>query len=355
MLDEVNALYKELETCTNNDVRLRIMFDIATNLLNFDHKRALDVANEIKAFADEIDNNIGRVYCHSSRGRVFFQKLMYQDCEREFKESLRISLLTTSLLDQAMCHDSLGVLCTYLNQHDEALAACQEALAIYKQIDTRPAFRYQVVCYNNIGVTYRKMYMLSKAEEAFLSGLRLVDEYEVGTMRFTLLNNLAKVKLVEGQHSEGFALANAALKGFMLANHKNGIAIATVTVANCNLSIGEHALALTQFLSVLKLLKSIDNKVAEIAAFTGLANVYVKMEAFKEANKYLEKAQGLAIAAGDDQELCELYMAQAIAYIAEKRIDLAVGKYKLGMDLTKKRKLPYTHAVFEDLHRNLNI
>jgi tetratricopeptide (TPR) repeat protein len=114
-------------------------------------------------------------------------------------------------------------------------------------------------------------------------------------------------------------------------------------------------LALTQFLSVLKLLKSIDNKVAEIAAYTGLANVYVKMEAFKEANKYLEKAQGLAIAAGDDQELCELYMAQAIAYIAEKRIDLAVGKYKLGMDLTKKRKLPYTHAVFEDLHRNLNI
>jgi tetratricopeptide (TPR) repeat protein len=355
MQEEVKKLYKELETCTNNDERLRIMFDIATNLLNFDQKRALQVADEIKAFADEIDHNVGRVYYHSTQGRVFFKKSMYQDCEREFKEALRLSLLTTSLLEQAMCHDSLGVLCTYLNRHDDALTACQEALVIYKQINTRPAFRYQVVCYNNVGVTYRKMYKLDKAEEAFHNGLRLVDEFEVGTMRFTLLNNLAKVKLVNGLHSEGFALANEAMKGFKLANHKNGMANASVTIANYYLSTGKYALALTHFLNVFKLLKAIDNKVAEIAAYRGLGNVYVKMEAFAEADKYLEKAKGLAIATGDDQELCKVFMAQAKAYIAEQRNDMAAEKYKLGLELTKMRKLPYLQAVFEDLYRNLDI
>jgi tetratricopeptide (TPR) repeat protein len=140
-----------------------------------------------------------------------------------------------------------------------------------------------------------------------------------------------------------------------LAKHKNGMANAGVTIANWYLNAGNFASAHTQFLSVLKLCKAIDNKVAEIAAYRGLGEAYVKMEAFDQAHQHFEKAQVLAMSAGDDQELCEVYMAQAKAYIAEKRIDLASGKYKLGMDLTKKRKLPYTHAVFEDLHRNLNI
>jgi tetratricopeptide (TPR) repeat protein len=355
MQEEVKGLYKELETCTNNDERLRIMFDIATNLLNFDQKRALEVADEIKAFADEIDNNIGRVYYHSTRGRVFFKKSMYQDCEQEFKEALRISLFTTSMLDQAMCHDSLGILCTYLNRHDDALLACQEALVIYKQINTRPAFRYQVVCYNNIGVTYRKMYQCDKALEAFVCALQLLDEFEVGTMRYTVLNNVAKIKLANGHSEEAFTLANEAMQGFKLAKHKNGMANTGVTIASYYLNAGNFASAHTQFLSVLKLCKAIDNKVAEIAAYRGLGEAYVKMEAFDQAHQHFEKAQVLAMSAGDDQELCEVYLAQAKAYIAQQRIDLAAGKYKLGLDLTKKRKLPQMHAVFEDLHGNLSI
>ncbi len=355
MIDEVNELYTELETCTDHDERLRIMFDIATNLLNFDQNRALAVADEIKAFSDEIDNNIGRVYYHSTRGRVYFKKSMYQDCEREFKEALRLSLLTDKLLEQAMCHDSLGVLCTYQNRHHDALAACQEALAIYKQIDNRPSFRYQVVCYNNIGVTYRKMYEFDKAEEALLLGIQLLDEFEVGTMRFTILNNLAKIKLTKGLYAEGLELANNAYQGYKAASHKNGIANSSTTIANYYLSTGMYAIALKHFLGVLKLLKTIDNKIVEIATYKGLGEVYVKMEAYEEAYKNLKKAQTLALAAGDDQELCEVYLAQADAYIAEQRIDLAKEKYVLGIELTKKRKLLNMLAVFEQQHAKLNI
>lgn len=348
MLDEVNALYKELETCTDNDMRLRIMFDIATNLLNFDQKRALSVAEEIKAYADEIDNNIGRVYYHSTRGRVFFKKSMYQDCEREFKEALRISLLTDQILEQAMCHDSLGVLRTYQNRHQDALVACQEALALYKQMDTRPAFRYQVVCYNNIGVTYLKMYMPDKAEEAFKMGIKLVDEFEVGTMRFTILNNLAKIKLGNGLLEEGFALAKQANQGYKSANHKNGMANTTVTIARYYLSNGKYAIALDHYLKVLKLLKTIDNKTAEMATYRGLGDVYVKMEAFNEAYKHLEKAEKLALAAGDKQELCEVYLAQLRAYVANHQKEMAMEKYMLGKALSQKQKLVNLLALFEE-------
>jgi len=354
MLDDVKALYKELESCTDNDERLRIMFDIATSLLNFDQKRALEVADEIKAFADKIDNNIGRVYYHSTKGRVFFKKTKYHECELEFKEALRISLLTDKLLEQAMCHDSLGVLCTYLNRHDEALSACQAALAVYKQINTRPSFRYQVVCYNNIGVTYRKMYQSEKALEAFVCALQLLDEFEVGTMRYTVLNNVAKIKLANGQSEEAFALANQAMQGFKSSKHKNGMANAGVTIANYYLNAGNFATAHTQFLSVLKLLKAIDNRLAEIAAYIGLGDAYVKMEAFEQAHQHFEKAQALAMSAADDQELCEVYMAQAQAYIAQERKDLAQAKYLTALEHTQERNLPYLRVVFEDLIRNLD-
>lgn len=347
MLEEVNTLYKEIETTTDIDEKLRMMFDISTLLLNFDQKRALEVADEIKALSDELDNNIGRVYYHSTRGRVFFKKSLYPECEQEFKEALRVSLLTNSLLEQAMCHDSLGILNSYLNRYYEAIDACHQALNIYKQIDTKPSFRYQVVCNNNIGVAYRKLYIFDKAEEYLLAGLQLLEREEVGTLRFTLLNNLANVKYKYGNHKEGYELAKRALEGFVQQNHKSGEASTKVTIAYYYLSVGKYAIALTHFLGTLKLLKTINNIPTEIAVNRGMGEVYLKMEAFKEALEYLQKAMELALKTGDDQELCEVYLAQGKAFAIQQQPQKAKDVYSLGIVVCKKRNLVNMQSVFE--------
>lgn len=354
MISEVNDLYKALEHTTDIDERLRIMFDIATNLLNFDQKRAQQVANDISAISNKEDNNLGRVYYHSTLGRLHFKKSEYKECEVEFKKALECALPTNSLLDQAMCYDSLGILNSFLNRFHEAIEDCNQALAIYHQIDTSPSHRYQVVCHNNLGVAYRKLYMFDQAEEHFLKGIELVEKKEVGTMRFTLLNNLAKSKFRNGKYDDGFKLANEALRGFKQNDHKSGEANCMVTIAEYYLHTGKYALSLTHFLSTLKLLKTIDNKPAEIAAYRGLGDVYLKMEAYEEAHKHLTIAYDLARKAGDDQMLCEVYLAQGKVYDAEQKPEQATEVYNLGIALCRKRNLANMLLVFEDKLTNLS-
>lgn len=354
MINEVNDLYKELENTSDINERLRIMFDIATNLLNFDAKRALLMAEDISALSEQTNSDIGRVYYHSTLGRLHFKKSEYQKCETEFKEALKCSLRTDSLLDQAMCYDSLGILNSFLNRFHEAIDDCNRALAIYHQIDNNPSHRYQVVSHNNLGVAYRKLYMFEKAEGHFKKGIELVEKKEVGTMRFTLLNNLAKSKLIAGKLEEGFKLANAALAGFKQNDHKSGEANCMVTIAQYHLDNGTYALSLTHFLGTLKLLKTIDNKPAEIAAYRGLGDVYLKMEAYSEALKHLQIAYELTTKAGDDQMLCEVYLAQGKVYTAQQKPEKAIEVYNLGMELCRKRNLMNMLLVFEEKMANLN-
>lgn len=354
MINEVNDLYQALETTTDIDERLRIMFDIATNLLNFSQSRALGVAEEIRVLAEKEDHDLGRMYYHSTLGRLHFKKSEYQKCEVEFKKALECSLRTNSLLDKAMCYDSLGILNSFLNRYHDAIEDCLKALAIYHQIDTNPSHRYQVVCHNNLGVAYRKLYIFDKAEEHFLKGMKLVEKKEVGTMRFTLLNNLARAWFQSGMYDKGYKLANEALTGFKQNDHKSGEANCMVTIAQYYLLTGKYALSLINFLNALKLLKTIDNKPTEIAAYRGLGEVYLIMEAYNEALKHLQTAHDLATKAGDDQMLCEVYLTQAKVFEAQQNTEKAAELYNQGISLCRKRNLLNLLAIFENKCANLN-
>lgn len=354
MIKEVIDLYNALETTSDVNERLRIMFDIATNLLNSNQARTMAVAEELIALAEQEDNNLGRVYYHATLGRLHFKKSEYQECEIEFKKALDYSLLTKSLLDQAMCYDSLGILNSFLNKYHQAIDDCLIALSIYHQINTRPSFRYQVVCHNNIGVAYRKLYEFDKAEEHFLKGIDLVNKEEVGTMRYTLLNNLSKAKLRSGHFDDALRLANESLAGFKQNDHKSGEANSMVTLAQYYLASGKYALAHTQFLKTLKLLKNIDNKLAEINSYIGLGEVYLCMEANTEALKHLKTALDLCKQCGDDQMLCEVYLTQGRVYSAKKQFDKAKEVYLLGKALCDKQNLKNMQLIFEDSLVNLS-
>ncbi|CAN5246758.1 hypothetical protein BH09BAC1_BH09BAC1_13320 [soil metagenome] len=344
----VKERYVQLEACQDDGERLEILFNLATDLLNFDQKRVLEIAEEINEIAERGDNNLGRSYYHSTKGRVFFKRAKYADCEMEFNQALQMALLTTDLITQAMCYDSLGILYSFQYRHEASLEASFKALSIYQQVPGITSEKFTVVCYNNIGACYKQMFELDKAEDSYLKGLEAAKSHE-GRVKYSIMNNLANIKIIQGKFDEGLVHVSEALKGFRQANHKNGEANALVITGHCWLGKGAYAVAMTHLLSAIKLLKELDYKTVEISALYGMGNVYMKMEAFDEAIKHYQKALALAIAIEDDHEVCEIYLLLIPAYQATNDLDAINEAINIGLGLAKKRNLKRYVQSFENL------
>jgi len=140
------AIYEELEQCTDDHRRLDLLFNLATDFLNFDEKRCLQVAEDINVLAEKLDSNLGRSYYHSSLGRVFFKKSQFAEASAAFNKALEMAMLTDDLKIQGICLDTLGVVYTQQNKCAKAIEVSTRALHIFEQLPNTT--RLQVVCYN---------------------------------------------------------------------------------------------------------------------------------------------------------------------------------------------------------------
>lgn len=347
MLAEVKNLYQLLETCTDDNLRLKLLFNIANCFLDFDERRVLETAEQLKALAEQLDSHEGRAYYYSIRGRLLIKKAHYAESGVAFSKALEHALLTPDLFIQAMCYDSLGIQLGYQYQYAAALEACFKAFEIYDRINHDSAFRFKLVCCNHIAVTYLIMYDIAKAEQYFLLGLQLLGDGEVGAIKPTLQNNLANAKNIKGEYAESMAMAQVALNGYEQHHHKNGIAHANLIIARNYLGLGEAATALAKLQQVLKLLKGIDNKVVQIKALSSLGEVYMQMEAFNEALKYFQKALKVATTIGDEHKVCSNKLLLGKAWLALHQPEKALNALKEGKALAQKYHLAHELAELE--------
>ena len=339
MNDRVKLLYENLEACTNDGERMNILFNIANSLLNLNKTRVLEIADEIKELAERNDSNMGRSYYHSARGRVFFKKAMYGECEEELEKALQIALLTDRLVEQASCHDSLGMVYGFQYRYQEALDASLRALATYEQVPGKLSHKFKMVSYNNIGSVYKKMARFDESEASFRKGLAIAEEFEDDKMKSNMMCNIAIIKVVQQQYDEGLLLAQSAIAGFRKDNHKNGEADATAIIAQCLLGKGEFAHALTHYLAAIKIHKAIDHKNGEAVSLWGMGNVYMKMDAFEEAIKHYEKALAIANEVGNWGEICNVHLLLSTAYKALKQPEKALAILDAGTIVATEKNL----------------
>ncbi|MDX2002412.1 MAG: tetratricopeptide repeat protein [Chitinophagales bacterium] len=338
---DIKELYELLDASTSDAQTMHILFDIATFFLNTDEERTTAVANDLKELAEKLDSNLGRCYYHSTLGRQLFRKSRYEEASAEFQMALQLSLLTDDKLMQAMCYDSIGVVCNPLNQNELALEMAFKALALYEQIPGKASEWQKGVCYNNIGTCYKNLGLLEKAEEAYLLGLKVIEQTPNDRMKYNLMSNLGGLKIEHGQYDEALDYLLPAIEGFKMLKHKIGELHSLVYLAQCYFERGDDAAALIHYLSVLRELKSVEHKLTEINALQGMGNVYSKMQAYPEAIAQFEKALSIAVATAHHKEACKCYIYLAQAYKAMGNPPAATDALDRGIAFaTEKNLLP---------------
>ncbi len=338
MLD-IKVLYNRLEKSGSDEERMHINFDIATYFLNTNEQRTLEYAEQIKAIAEKLDSNLGRCYYHSTLGRVNYRKSNFNEAAVDFQLALKLSLLTDDKLTQAICYDSLVVVFGPQNRYDLALENSLQALALYEQIEGLASQWQKAVCYNNIGIALKNLERIDEAEDSYLKGLQLADEYDNPRIKFITMNNLALIKITQEEYNDGLSYTNKAIPGFKKLNHKFGESFATIYQAHCQLGLGDYAEALQTYIAAAKVLKDIDNKGAEVELYNGMGKVYLKLQAYNEALSNFNKALEFAIITNECRDLCEAYLNIGKAYQGlsmQPEANEAIGK---GIKLATENNL----------------
>ena len=338
MLD-IKVLYERLEKSDSDHEKMHINFDIATYFLNTNEQRALEYAETIKVLAEKLNSNLGRCYYHSTLGRVLYRRSSFAEAAVEFQKALDLSLLTDDKLTQAICYDSLMVVYGPQNRYDLALDNSLKALELYEQLEGQAAQWQTSVCYNNIGIALKNLDRLDEAEESYNKGLAIAEKSENPRIKYITLNNLAQVKIAQANYSDGLTYATNALEGFKSLQHKVGESHARVLIAHCQLGNGDYAQALQSYIGTAKVLKEIDNKPVEVQLYTGMGNVYLKLQAYNEALNQFSKALDIAETLGECRDLCEVYLCLGKAYLGQNMPDKAHGIIQKGLELAQKEKL----------------
>lgn len=336
-----NEIYAEIEQCTDDTKKLVLLFDLATSLLNFDERRTQEVAEELGELAERLDDNTGRSYYHSTKGRLLYRKSLFNEANREFELACERAMLTDNVVNQATCLDSLGIGYRMQGEYEKSLEVINKALEIFKTVPT--AINYQSVCYNNMGATYKSMNELDKAKDMFEQGIVMAKLANEERMESNLYNNLAAISIMAEKHDEGAVYATMALNGFRKINHKHGKVHALVFLGHCILGKGSYAEALQHYFSCIKLLRHVDHKVVEIQVYKGIGKVYVKMQANNEAMKNFEKALAVCADIHNYYETADIYLLVADIYLAENEHQLA-QQY-----LDKAKTLVEEHNSLSDL------
>ncbi len=340
-MKKVKEVYEALEVCTDDGQRLNLLFSLATHLLNFDDKRSLEVAEQIRELSEQIGSHLGRSYYHSAKARVFYKRSLFYEATDEFQKALDAAMLSSNLTQQAICLDSLGIAFRFQKRYRESEDCSLKALQILNSLEK--SIGYTATCYNNLGSLYQDQEEYDKATECFNKGLAIAQQHHDERMAANLLNNLSGIGILTHQYTEGLAYANQALSIFKSMNHKHGEVHATVLMGLCYLRLGNHATAMDCFLSGLKQLKNVDHKLIEVQAYKGLGEVYAALLAYPEANKNYSKAIAIGIKAHDYGEVCTILQLQAKMQLAAN--DLKAAK----TTLTKAR----TIAAEQNLSKQL--
>ncbi len=182
--------------------------------------------------------------------------------------------------------------------------------------------------HNNIYLIYFGQNKLEKAKESLNSALDIFAELGDSLQIAKCYHNLGKVWQSSGELDVALAYMEKAL-----AIKKN--MTDTISTSNSMAGIadiykfkGEHQKALTRFKEVLELRRSIHYVDGEISSLMHIGGVYVNLENYKEANRWIHQALDLALKSDRIRLASQCYLGLSQFYAADQDFENAY-KYQL--------------------------
>lgn len=184
--------------------------------------------------------------------------------------------------------------------------------------------------FNNIGSIYYDLQDYSRSKEYFQKALDNLSSKNEPTLLANIYNNLGVIS----QEIHQFELSLDYFKKALAISQQQGLKDLTGTVyhniGKSKFLMGEFQEALTNYFISLKILDSLG--IVDCHALNNIGQVYIELDYYQEAQKYLYKALEIAKKNNQFIYLREIYNNLAVSFEREKKFEKAYHYYLLFKD-----------------------
>lgn len=340
-------IYEQLAETQDPLVKVELLLRLSKVFLNNDHYRCEEVAYQLLQIGQEQQMPAAVMNHYLVMGRLKYRQGALTESYGWFAKAEALALATNNTNAYASCFEAYGMILNKQGRHTEALEFMQRAFATYQQ-NSAPKGHIGMA-YNNIANTYNYMLQANQAEEYYRLAIETLENSDRKESLHLIKSNLGLLLFQRGQFAEAIVNFEAGFEGFVKQHHLQGQLQAYSHIAHSYLGLEQHAKALMYFQKGLKLIRSsnLDNELSSI--YQGLGKLYMAMNGYAEAHKYLNKALKIRLDKAYWGLACETYNSQYHLYNLTEEKTKALKALKDGHVLSIAEKLPEWQKTFEKL------
>jgi tetratricopeptide (TPR) repeat protein len=296
--EEIEKNLALLKTSIPDTQKIKALTELCFQLSHYDTEKSLKYGQEALALSKKIGDDKGLATAHTNLGITYWYMGRLDDCERNFRASLKMHL---ALKDTFMLGRDLMNLGSYFyakGEYDSALVNYKISLAYKKKLN-RPNEIAQT--YHNIALVYGTMGNYNKALEQYFDALKIVEK----------------------------------------AGHKKSIAMTTNNIGNVYFDMEKNEKALEYYLRSVKLKEELGSPPQELAlGYNNIANIYARQKNDSLCLKYNMKALDLRISVHDSSGIAASYNNLGLLYEAQHSFSKAEEYHKKSLVIRERQQNP---------------
>jgi tetratricopeptide (TPR) repeat protein len=242
------------------------------------------------------------------------------------KEDERMQAVNARLLNR------LGMLYSIVGRPQEALANCEESLAVLRAIGDRTG---EGRLLNNIGKVYNAKgehgTALQYLQESLAIGRTVGDRVGEGTV----LHNIGEVYGAQGDYGKALPYMQESLAIRRAVGDRVGEAVTLTAIGAMYHAQGDYGAVLPYWQEALAIHRAIGDRAAEGATLNNLAQLYKVQGDYDAALRYLQESVVIGRAGGEQPGLCVAQFNIARMYLEKQELEPALTAFAAAYKIAK--------------------
>lgn len=318
---EIDSLLKILPTTGPND-RLELLLEISKQYLSFSMDSSQEYAQLALIESKELNDTQNIADAYKMLGNINYYQGNYNEVIHLYDSSARIYDLLHDSGSLAKVWNNLGT--TYANMGDYEKSINFHLLSISCKIKLGDSLGI-ANSYNNIGSIYYDLQEFEKSQEYFLKALEILEKKNYTESLSNIYNNLGLINQELHLFEKSILYFNKALVLSEKVNDKDVFGSVHHNIGKSNFMLGDYQNALEHYFKALGVFDSVGIKNSQ--TLNNIGQVYIELDYYKQAQKYLFKALEIAKKNNQFNYLRDIYNNLAITFERLNQFDKAYYYY----------------------------
>ena len=304
----VDSLLKEL-ILANDTKKVEVYKNLAERYQFKSLDTAIEYAKMALKFSMKNDDKRSLADSYRLLGNINYYKGGYSEVLQYYDSSALMYKLINDSLGLSKVWNNLGLIYQSLGNYEKSLDYLNMALK-YRESIGDSSFIGSL--YNNIGGVYYDLGKLASSYYYFDKALEVATKTGDTRSKVPIMNNLGLILLEQRKYEDAIGYFERGLKGAKEFDNKPALSDLYHNLGKCYFEMGNYTKALENYHKAL----DVDTEIGAKQAHTlnNIAQVYIELDYYENALKYLLRAKQIALKNKNLTELRDIFNNLSVVY-----------------------------------------